>query len=65
MILIITHKVDLCADLVIPRLQARGKEVVRVNIEDYPLEISLSYYPGLEALPKLVVYGRTFDLRAC
>jgi len=64
MILIITHKVDLCADLVIPRLQARGQEVARVNIEDYPLEISLSYYPGIYALPKLVVYGEAFDLAA-
>ena len=62
MVLIITHKVDLCADLVIPRLQARGEEVARVNIEDYPLEISLSYYPGLDAIPKLVVYGKAFDL---
>ena len=62
MILILTHKIDLCADLVLPKLEERGQKVLRVNIEDYPLETSLTYELPGEAPPKITVYDKSFDL---
>lgn len=64
MILILTHKIDLCADLAIPKLQERGHSAIRVNIEDYPLDITLTYYLNEEPSPHLTVYGKTYDLSA-
>jgi glutathione synthase/RimK-type ligase-like ATP-grasp enzyme len=63
-ILILTHKIDLCADLAIPRLQERGQRALRVNLEDYPLDIALTYHPGGKSTPQLIVYGKAFDLSA-
>jgi glutathione synthase/RimK-type ligase-like ATP-grasp enzyme len=33
-----------------------------VNVEDYPLEIALTYRPSTERLPDLIVYGKSHDL---
>lgn len=62
MILVITHKIDLSADLGIARLETLGQTVLRVNVEDYPLEISLSYYPTVGRIPHLTVYGKSHNL---
>ncbi|MDE3073850.1 MAG: hypothetical protein KGJ86_00345 [Chloroflexota bacterium] len=62
MIIILTHKIDLCADLAIPRLQARGQRVLRVNLEDYPLDIALTYSLQSASAPRLTVYGKPHEL---
>lgn len=62
MILVITHKIDLSADLGIKELSRQGHDVVRVNVEDYPLDITLSYYPDTQEPPLLKIYGRPIAL---
>ena len=62
MILILTHKIDLCADLVLQRLQALGRQALRVNLEDFPLEITATYAFNASTSLILDVYGKRFDL---
>lgn len=45
------------------RLAEQGHDVIRVNHEDYPRDISLSYMVRDESLPRLSVYGRSVDLK--
>lgn len=43
-VLIITSKIDVTADLIVLEIKARGRKIVRFNVEDFPKDTNVSIY---------------------
>lgn len=70
MILIVTNKLDPHADVVINKLSSLGKEVFRLNTEDFPQKVALSWWISKSGSDGLVVLlgGREValsEIRSC